>query len=69
MADDLRIAVEDLKGRMDAGEDFTIIDTRNPRAWAESNVVIPGAIRMTADKLEEILSKIPQDKPIVTYCT
>ena len=35
MADAPRITVEELKLRMDAGEDFTVIDVRNPNAWAE----------------------------------
>ena len=35
MDDALRITVEELKKRMDAGEDFTVIDVRNPEAWAE----------------------------------
>jgi len=32
MAEAPRITVEELKRRMDAGEDFTVIDTRNPTA-------------------------------------
>jgi hypothetical protein len=35
MAEAPRITVEELKRRMDAGEDFTVIDVRNPQAWAE----------------------------------
>jgi rhodanese-related sulfurtransferase len=54
---------------MEAGEDFTIIDTRNPQAWAQSNEKLPGAMRVPVDALEQNLSRIPKDKPIVTYCT
>jgi rhodanese-related sulfurtransferase len=54
---------------MEAGEDFTLIDTRNPQAWAESPVIIPEAIRVPLDNVEENLSKIPKDKLIVAYCT
>ena len=52
MADAPRITVEELKRRMDAGEDFTVIDVRNPNAWAETDTVIPEAIRVPLDKLE-----------------
>jgi hypothetical protein len=45
MPDDLRITVDELRKRMEAGEDFTITDTRNPQAWAQSNEKLPGAIR------------------------
>ena len=69
MADAPRITVQELKKRMDAGEDFTIIDVRNPHAWAEAHTVIPEAIRVTLDKLEESLPRIPKHKPVVAYCT
>ena len=69
MADTLRITIDELRRRMEAGEDFTVIDVRNPKAWAESDVMLPEAIRIPAEKLEENLPKVPKEKPIVTYCT
>ena len=54
---------------MGAGEQFAFIDTRNTQAWAESDVKLPGAIRLPVDKLEEHISEIPKDRPIVAYCT
>lgn len=69
MADIPRIMVPELKKRMRAGEDFTFIDIRNPQAWAESEVMIPKAIRVTLDDVDEKLPTIPRDKPVVTYCT
>lgn len=64
-----RISVNELKKRMEAGEDFTIIDTRNPQAWAESDTMIPEAIRVPADQAEQNLSRIPRNRAVVTYCT
>jgi rhodanese-related sulfurtransferase len=69
MPDDLRITVDELRKRMEAGEHFTIIDTRNPQAWAQSKEKLPGAIRVTSDTLDQSISKIPKEEPIVTYCT
>ena len=69
MSDTLRITVDELRKRMEKGEDFVVIDTRNPQAWTESGVKLPEAIRVTSDNLEQTLSNIPKDKPIVTYCT
>ena len=69
MADAPRITVQELKRRMDAGEDFTVIDVRSPTAWAQTDTVIPGAIRIPADKLEENLPRIPKNRPAVAYCT
>jgi hypothetical protein len=37
MAETPRITVQELKRRMDAGEDFRVIDVRNPTAWAETD--------------------------------
>ncbi len=69
MADAPRITVEELKKRLDAGEDFTVIDVRNPAAWAETDTVIPEAIRIPLDELEQNLSRIPKNRPVVAYCT
>jgi rhodanese-related sulfurtransferase len=69
MPDDLRITVDDLKRRMQAGEEFVFVDTRNPQAWAQSDVTLPNAIRVPADDFEKYLNKIPKDKSVVTYCT
>ena len=69
MPDAPRITVQELKRRMDAGEDFTVIDTRNPNAWAETDTVIPEAIRVPLDELEQNLPRIPKNRPVVAYCT
>lgn len=69
MAEAPRITVQELKKRMEAGEDFTIIDVRNPQAWSESDTMIPEAIRMPSEKIEESLPRIPKGRAVVAYCT
>lgn len=69
MPDAPRISVDELRKRMDAGEEFTLIDVRNPVAWSESDTMIPNARRVVLDQWETALARIPQDRPIVTYCT
>jgi rhodanese-related sulfurtransferase len=69
MPDNLRITVEEFRKRMEDGEDFTIIDTRNPQAWSQSDERLPDAIGVPLDTLDENLSEIPKNKPIVAYCT
>ena len=64
-----RITVDELKRRMEAGEDFTLIDLRNSKAWAESDTQIPEAIRVSLDDLEVSLPRIPKERPVVAYCT
>lgn len=64
-----RVTVDEVKERMDRGEQFTFVDTRNPQAWGESDVKLPGAIRVPADELEQHLQEIPRDRAVITYCT
>jgi rhodanese-related sulfurtransferase len=54
---------------MEAGEDFTFIDVRNPQSWGQSDVMIPEAIRIPVDELKANLSRIPKSRPAVAYCT
>lgn len=69
MSDQTRISVDELHRRMEAGEDFVLIDTRNPQAWAQSDVKLPEALRLPVAEAEQHLSQIPKGTPIVTYCT
>jgi hypothetical protein len=69
MAEAPRIAVEELKRRIEAGEDFTIIDVRKSEVWAESDTQIPEAIRVPLEKIELNLPRIPKERPVVAYCT
>jgi hypothetical protein len=69
MADDLRITAAELRPRIEAGEHFTIIDTRNPQAWGEASDVARGAIRFHGAEVNEILPRIPPNDPVIAYCT
>ena len=64
-----RVTVDEVKERMDRGEMFTFVDTRNPKAWAESDEKLPGALRVPADEVEQHLGEIPRDRSVITYCT
>jgi rhodanese-related sulfurtransferase len=64
-----RVTVDEVRERMERGEQFTFVDTRNPVAWGESDVKLPGAIRVPAGELEKHLGEIPHDRAVITYCT
>jgi rhodanese-related sulfurtransferase len=64
-----RVTVDEVKERMDRGEAFTFVDTRNPQAWGEAKTKLPGAIRIPADEVEQYVDKIPRDRTVITYCT
>ena len=69
MADDLRITAAELSDRIQAGEHFTTLDTRNPQAWAEATDMARGAIRFHGEDVNEILPRIPPHDPVIAYCT
>jgi len=64
-----RITVDEVKERMDRGEQFTFVDSRNPKAWAEADKKLPNAIRVPAEELAQHLEEIPKDRAVITYCT
>ena len=64
-----RVTADEVKERMDRGEQFAFVDTRNPQAWGEAETKLPGAIRVPADEAEIHLNEIPRDRAVITYCT
>lgn len=69
MAEPERISVDEVKRRLDSGEPVLFIDTRNSHDWGESDVKLPGALRIHYKELEGQLDTLPRDRLIVTYCT
>ena len=64
-----RVTTDEVLERMNRGEQFTFIDTRNPQAWGEADSKLPGALRVPADEVAEHLDEIPHDRTVITYCT
>jgi hypothetical protein len=64
MPDNLRITVDEVRKRMEAGEDFVLIDTRNPQARSQSDVKLPEAIRLPLDNLTKIFPRFPRTSPL-----
>ena len=68
MDDAPRISVEELKRRLDEGDDVVILDVRKG-SWYRSDVKIPGAVRIDLDELAQPDGKLAPETPTVTYCT
>lgn len=64
-----RITTDEVRERLDRGEKFTFVDTRNPTAWGESDKKLPNALRIPADELAQHLDEIPKNRAVITYCT
>ncbi|MGI8698123.1 MAG: adenylyltransferase/sulfurtransferase MoeZ [Mycobacteriales bacterium] len=65
-AADSTITAPELKAMFDRGEDFLLVDVREP---AEYDIVrIPGSVLIPKGELAARLSSLPQDKPVVLHC-
>ncbi len=63
-----RITPDELKRKLDAGEDIRIIDVRHPLDFEAYPYVIPGALRMSLDQAESHPA-LSSDRDTVVYCT
>jgi membrane protein DedA with SNARE-associated domain len=64
-----RITPEELKDKLDAGEDVVIVDLRHSLDFEAEPGTIPGAHRLEPAALEEASDHIPRDRDVVLYCT
>lgn len=64
-----RIAPEDLKSKLDAGEPVAILDLRHPLDFLPYPQLVPGAIRMSPEEVEKRAPEIPRDRDLILYCT
>ena len=64
-----RITVDELKQKIDAGEELVIVDLRHSLDFEADPHTIPGAFRMDAKDLEEKDDRLPRDRDVVLYCT
>ena len=72
-SDDLSIKPNELKKKIDEGEDIFILDVRNTeehKSWKISYDRYPDSQLIPIDELPslESLKKIPKDKEIITFC-
>lgn len=64
-----RITPEDLRKKIEAGEEVVVVDLRGSLDFEAAPRTIPGAIRLAPDKIEEGHEQIPRDREIVLFCT
>lgn len=64
-----RISPEDLKALIDEGAEPIIADLRRASDLSFSPWVIPGALAITIEELQNRHQEIPRDREVVLYCT
>jgi len=63
-----RITPEELKQKLDSGEDIMIIDVRHALDFEADPYIIPGTLRIPSEQLESY-PEVPKDREVVVYCT
>ena len=64
-----RITPEEVKQRLDAGEDLLVLDLRSSFEFETEPYTIPGAFHIAFEELEENHHKVPRDREIILFCT
>jgi membrane protein DedA with SNARE-associated domain len=62
-----RITPQELRDRLNAGEELFIVDLRS--RLSENLNAIPGAIRISPEELTSRSQEIPRDREIILYCS
>jgi membrane protein DedA with SNARE-associated domain len=64
-----RITPEELRRRLDAGEDIVVVDLRHSLEFEGEPAMVPGAIHVLPEELDARHGEIPRDREVVLYCT
>jgi rhodanese-related sulfurtransferase len=63
------LAPEELKTKLDGGEEMIVVDVRDRIDFDAEPAIIPGALHLTTEELEARHLEIPREREIVLYCT
>ena len=64
-----RITPKELMDKLTAGEIISIVDLRQPMDIEAFPQMIPGALRIAMEEIEERHAEIPRDRDVVLYCS
>ncbi len=60
------ITVEELKDKLDKGEQVTLLDVREPHEWPISD--LPKSVKIPLGQLPQKYSEVSQNEAVVVYC-
>ncbi len=64
-----RITVEELRQKLEAGENPVILDLRSKVELEQDPLVIRGAVHLVLDEIDQRRHEFPRDRDIVVYCS
>jgi membrane protein DedA with SNARE-associated domain len=64
-----RITPKELMDKLTSGENISIVDLRQPMDIDAFPQMIPGALRIAMEEIEDRHGEIPRDRDVVLYCS
>lgn len=64
-----RITVDELRRKLDEGEEPVIVDLRHPVDVQANPHTIPGSLHMLAEEIDQRHHEIPRDRDIILFCS
>jgi len=64
-----RITPDELRHRLDAGEDIVVVDLRHSLEFDADPATVPGAIHLLPEELDARHGAIPRDREVILFCT
>lgn len=64
-----RMTPEELKRKIDAGEELVIVDLRGSLDFEAEPEMIPGAVHLESHELEEVKDELAKAPEVILYCT
>jgi len=64
-----RITVEELREKLESGQEVQLLDVRNRTDYMKSGEAIPGSIRMPVNRVLERLGELNPVVETIAYCT
>lgn len=64
-----RITPEELRVKLEAGEDIAIVDLRHIIDFESDPYTIPGALLLPSEDFEKRYKEIPRDRELILFCT
>lgn len=64
-----RVSPEELRRKMEAGEDVVVVDLRHSTDFEAEGSTLPGALHLAADALDDGIGAIPPGREVILFCT
>jgi rhodanese-related sulfurtransferase len=64
-----RITAEELRRKLEAGEDIVVVDLRHSVEFEADPAMIPGAVHLLPRSWTRVTARSPRDKDVILYCT